>query len=92
MIGEILYQGEDSRVQVETTLVVLTLYFGSFFWVYREETPVKKKSILKHINLSFKKISTRRTKNKTQATPIEPRPRQTQLVKVWIKKENACRF
>lgn len=42
VIGEFLYQGEDSRVHVETTLGVFILYFGSFFWVYREKTPLKK--------------------------------------------------
>lgn len=40
VMGEILYQGEDSRVHVETTLGFF-LYFGSLFWVYREETPVE---------------------------------------------------
>ena len=71
-----------------------SLLWFLFLGLSRRNT-CKKKSILKHIkhfNWSFKKRSTRRTKTKTQATPIEPRPRQTQLVKVWIKKENACRF
>ncbi len=49
VIGEFLYQGEDSRVHVETTLGVFILYFGSFFWVNQEKTPVEQKHI-KHFN------------------------------------------
>ncbi len=56
VIGEFLYQGEDSRVHIETTLGVFILYFSSFFWVYREKTPVEQKHI-KHFNWSvIKKI------------------------------------